>query len=272
MKLVIGNLKMNLISSEINDYINYFKDKKYDNVIFAPTSIYLSRFVHNGLTSASQDVGMENSGAYTGDISPVQLLSIGVKYSLVGHSERRKYYFDSLNVAKKIKSLIDNKMIPILCIGETLSEKNDVGVEKILSEQIKKGDFKKTYLAVISNLKQKSGTLCDYIEKKEDGTSVITTKEKGKYAELSYKEIARQDNYSLVEINLKTGRHHQIRVQFKNISSPLYGDQRYGIEDKNQLCLFAYKLEFFHPTTKEKLIFKDYPNYSKFNLFKEVLK
>lgn len=143
---------------------------------------------------------------------------------------------------------------------------------KRLSEQIKKGDFKKTYLAVISNLKQKSGTLCDYIEKKEDGTSVITTKEKGKYAELSYKEIARQDNYSLVEINLKTGRHHQIRVQFKNISSPLYGDQRYGIEDKNQLCLFAYKLEFFHPTTKEKLIFKDYPNYSKFNLFKEVLK
>lgn len=170
MKLVIGNLKMNLISSEINDYINYFKDKKYDNVIFAPTSIYLSRFVHNGLTSASQDVGMENSGAYTGDISPVQLLSIGVKYSLVGHSERRKYYFDSLNVAKKIKSLIDNKMIPILCIGETLSEKNDVGVEKILSEQIKN--------ALLFVDKEK---ICDIIIAYEPvwsiGTGVIPTNE-----------------------------------------------------------------------------------------------
>ena len=139
-----------------------------------------------------------------------------------------------------------------------------------LSEEIRNNNFKKTYLAVVPNLKQKEGTLKDYIEKKEDGTSAISDKEHGKYAELSYKEISKKDIYSLVEINLVTGRHHQIRVQFKNLGSPLYGDNRYGKEDKKQLCLFAYKLEFTHPVTKEKLVFKEYPDYSKFSLFKEV--
>lgn len=137
-----------------------------------------------------------------------------------------------------------------------------------LSKQIKTNKFKKSYLAVVSNLKQKEGTLKDYIEKLEDGTSVIS--ETGKYAELSYKEIAKKDNYSLVDINLKTGRHHQIRVQFSNIGSPLYGDKRYGKEG-DTLNLFAYKLEFIHPVTKELLIFKEYPDYSKFLIFKEEL-
>ena len=142
---------------------------------------------------------------------------------------------------------------------------------KRLSEQIKNGDFKKAYLAVIPNLKEKSGTLIDYLEKDEKGNSKVTSKDKGKYAELNYEVIGEKENFSLVKINLITGRHHQIRVQFKNISSPLYGDQRYGIKNNKQLALFAYKLEFIHPVTKENLIFKKYPNYSKFTIFKEVL-
>ena len=141
---------------------------------------------------------------------------------------------------------------------------------KRLSEEIKNNTFKKSYLAVIPNLTKEEGVLENYIEKESNGNSIITTKEKGKYAKLSYKTIAKKDIYSLVEISLTTGRHHQIRVQFKNIDSPLYGDQRYGIEDKKQLALFAYKLEFIHPTTKEKLVFIKYPNYSKFTLFSNI--
>ena len=59
------------------------------------------------------------------------------------------------------------------------------------------------------------------------------------------------DDLTLVSIKLETGRHHQIRVQMANIGHPLYGDQRYGKQDKNQIALFACKLEFVHPTTKE---------------------
>lgn len=141
-----------------------------------------------------------------------------------------------------------------------------------LSEQIKNNKLKKSYLAVVSNLKMPSGTLINYMDKKEDGTSIITDKENGKYAELSYNEISKKGIYSLVEINLKTGRHHQIRLQFSNINSPLYGDKRYGKGEEGGLALCAYKLEFIHPVTKEKLKFENYPDYSKFKLFKEEIK
>lgn len=143
---------------------------------------------------------------------------------------------------------------------------------KRLSEEIKNNNFNKSYLAVIPNLKEKEGTLINYIVKDSNGNSLISDKEHGKYAELSYDTLSTIDDLSLVKINLVTGRHHQIRVQFKNIDSPLYGDQRYGILDKKQLCLFAYHLEFIHPVTKEKLSFTKYPDYSKFNLFKECFK
>ena len=69
------------------------------------------------------------------------------------------------------------------------------------------------------------------------------------------------DNRTIVKINLITGRHHQIRVQFSNIGFPLCGDSLYGKDTKEQIKLFAYKLEFIHPTTKEKLSFKLLPNW-----------
>jgi len=142
---------------------------------------------------------------------------------------------------------------------------------KRLSEKIKSNEVKKTYLAVVENFNKKEGIFEDYLLKDEKGNSKVTTKEKGKYARLEYKTIQKKENYSLVEINLITGRHHQIRVQFSNRGYPLYGDQRYGKENKKQLALFAYKLEFDHPVTKEKMIFKKYPTYSKFELFKGEL-
>lgn len=141
---------------------------------------------------------------------------------------------------------------------------------KRLSEDIKTNKFHKKYLAVIENLKQNEGELINYLEKDEKGNSHVTTKEKGKKAILTYKTLEKIDNYSLVEVNLITGRHHQIRVQFSNINCPLYGDQRYGKQDKKQLCLYAYYLEFVHPVTKEKKVFINYPNYSKFTIFKEL--
>ena len=141
-----------------------------------------------------------------------------------------------------------------------------------LSKQIKDHTFKKSYLAVIPNLKEESGKLINYIKKEENGNSVITDEKDGKYAELSYETVSKKDNLSLVKINLLTGRHHQIRTQFSHIESPLYGDQRYGKNDKKQLALFAYHIEFIHPTTKEKLAFTLYPNYGIFNEFKECFK
>lgn len=136
MKLVVGNFKMNLTLPEVNEYIDYFKNKNYPNVVFAPSSIYLSKFVENNLLTSSQDVSFMDMGAYTGDISSLQLKSIGVKYSIVGHSERRKYYLDDKYVNSKLKELINNDIIPILCIGETKEEKDNGITLEVLKKEI----------------------------------------------------------------------------------------------------------------------------------------
>ena len=138
-----------------------------------------------------------------------------------------------------------------------------------LSEQIKKGKMNKSYLAVIPNLKKEEDEYIDYLKKEENGNTIVTNKENGKYSHLHYKLIKEKNNLSLVTIELHTGRHHQIRVQFASRGFPLYGDQRYGKNDKKQLALFCYKLEFIHPVKNEKMNFLEYPNYGIFSDFKE---
>ena len=78
---------------------------------------------------------------------------------------------------------------------------------------------------------------------------------------LNYEVIGYYKDKTIVKINLITGRHHQIRVQFSNIGYPLCGDQLYGIKNKKQIKLFAYKLEFIHPTLKKKMTFKMLPKW-----------
>ena len=139
-----------------------------------------------------------------------------------------------------------------------------------LSDQIRKNELKKTYLAVVedNNLKDED-IFIDYLYKDKDFNTKVVSKDKGKYSELSYKVIERdkKNNLCLVKIELKTGRHHQIRVQFASRNHPLYGDQRYGRENHKQIALHAYKLEFVHPTTKEKLIFSLKPENGIWNNF-----
>ena len=142
---------------------------------------------------------------------------------------------------------------------------------KRLQEAIKNKTFKKTYLAVCHGKAPNCGTFIDYLEKQ--GTkSIISTKDKGKYAELSFKRLdyIEKDDLSLLEIELKTGRNHQIRLQFASRGYPLYGDNKYGYDQNKTLGLFAYKLEFPHPISKEILSFKSIPNYEPFKKFKII--
>lgn len=143
-----------------------------------------------------------------------------------------------------------------------------------LSEQVRNKTIKKTYKAVIhKTMDKKEGTLKDYLykNKKINMVSVVSKNHKeAKDAVLDYKTLASNDKFSLVEIDLHTGRPHQIRVQFSSRNHPLYGDQRYGNSKVGeQIALWSYKLEFNHPTTKEKLVFTcDTPNEYPWNLFK----
>ncbi|MEG2283448.1 MAG: RluA family pseudouridine synthase [Bacilli bacterium] len=131
-----------------------------------------------------------------------------------------------------------------------------------LSEQVRNHEFKKKYLAVITGiLSNTTGTFTDYLIKEEDGTTKVTNKNQGKLAVLNYtvKNVNKEKNLSLVDIDLETGRHHQIRVQFASRGYPLYGDQRYGQQDKLPIALHAYEISFTHPTIKEVMTFKSLP-------------
>lgn len=138
-KLMVMNLKMNLDYSEAETYVINIKNKISDihDVIFCPSSPYLSLFQSSGYKIGVQNVFSLNKGAYTGEVSPLQLKSMGINYSIVGHSERRTHFHehDKL-ISEKIDGCLANGIIPILCIGESLEEKQLKRTSVVLNSQL----------------------------------------------------------------------------------------------------------------------------------------
>ena len=138
-----------------------------------------------------------------------------------------------------------------------------------LSSDIQNGQFFKEYMAVcegnIENFDEV--TLIDYLEKDEKLNKSFISKN-GKESILTYKVVTNKNSKSLVKIKLKTGRHHQIRVQMSNIGHPLYGDVKYGSPHKDDLALQAYKLSFYQPVTRELLTFSKINYKGVFAIFK----
>lgn len=131
-----------------------------------------------------------------------------------------------------------------------------------LSEEVRTNKIHKTYLAVVHGvLDKKDDKLINKMSKNEKTHNSYIDEKNGKEAVLEYKVIKEENNISLLKINLITGRHHQIRLQLSNINHPIYGDQRYGFQDKKQIMLYAYKLEFIHPVTKKVMTFKNLPTW-----------
>lgn len=133
-----------------------------------------------------------------------------------------------------------------------------------LSESIRTNEFKKTYLAIVNNTKLENEAIFeDYLYKDETlNKSMVVAKGKhgAKLARLKYTIRKSIENLSLVEIELETGRHHQIRVQFASRGNSLYGDQKYGKgPSSTQIALWAYKLEFKHPTQDKIMKFECMP-------------
>ena len=133
-----------------------------------------------------------------------------------------------------------------------------------LSEQVTDGRMKKHYLALLCGKpSEDSGKLVDYLVKdgRTNTSSVVKEQNKdAKRAELNYQVLKRYEDTTLVEVELITGRHHQIRVQMANAGWPLYGDTKYNpkfqdVMEHVQTALCAYKLSFVHPKTKKVMEF-----------------
>lgn len=139
-----------------------------------------------------------------------------------------------------------------------------------LSEQVRNRTFKKTYFAVVEGKVEEKGTLIDKLLK-DTKNNIVKVDKKGKEAILDYELVENKDNLSLVKINLKTGRSHQIRVQFSSRGHALYGDQKYNSKAKigEQIALFSNSITFNHPVTKQSLTFElPLPNRKPWNNFK----
>ena len=134
-KILIGNMKMNLTYPEIKEYIE--KMKEYNKFIICPSSIYIPYFIDNGFEVGMQNISEYGQGAYTGEISVTQANSMNIKYSLIGHSERRNKFNETDEIINnKLRKTVSNNINAILCIGETLEEKEKLLTKEVLKKQI----------------------------------------------------------------------------------------------------------------------------------------
>ena len=147
-RIVAGNWKMNMNNSDAHslfESLNNIKRVSSTEIIVAPPSLYLSEFASKKgkqICLAAQNCSDNENGAYTGEISASMLYSIGVKYCLVGHSERRQYQKESdLLLKQKINTLLKNKVIPIFCCGENLEQRESGDFRQVIQAQIENSLF-----------------------------------------------------------------------------------------------------------------------------------
>lgn len=141
--------------------------------------------------------------------------------------------------------------------GIVVFAKTSKGLSR-MNELFRKGEVKKTYWAIVSTLPaEKEGTLTHWLvrnEKMNKSFAYDEEVEQSKQAILHYKLIASSDRYYLLEIDLETGRHHQIRSQLSKIGCPVKGDLKYGAKRSNpdgSISLLARTVDFIHPISKE---------------------
>lgn len=150
--IVAGNWKMNKNFAEADDLINSIEEtlRQYDttdvDIIVCPPFPYLE-LVSDVSEDANFFVGAQNvakfdNGAYTGEISASMLKSMAVDYCIVGHSERRKYFFETnQDIAQKIDLLLKEDITPIICVGESLEEREADKHFEIIRKQVEEGIF-----------------------------------------------------------------------------------------------------------------------------------
>ena len=144
-KVIAGNWKMNMLPNEAIQFIEELtplvKDTENEVILCVP---YIDLFYalltaqNTNIKIGAQNVHFEEKGAYTGEVSAKMLKSINVEYVIIGHSERRQYFAETdETVNKKIKAVFANDLKPIVCVGETLEQREEGKTEEIITTQTK---------------------------------------------------------------------------------------------------------------------------------------
>lgn len=150
-KVIVANIKMNILTSLEKD--NYLKSlggeiekKGFENVevVFCPPFVYLESFSNalkeKGVFVGSQNTHWEKKGTFTGEISAPMLKGLGITHCIVGHSERRQSFGeDNEMVNRKMKAILEERMTPIFCFGETRNERDLGATKDVITKQIIEG-------------------------------------------------------------------------------------------------------------------------------------
>ena len=142
-KVIAGNWKMNMLPNEAIAFIDEFaplvKDTQNEVVLCVPyTDLFYSLLSaqNTNIKIGAQNMHWKESGAYTGEITPKMLKSIGVEYVILGHSERRQYYNETdETVNLKVKAAFENELKPIICVGETLEQRESGVTAEVITNQ-----------------------------------------------------------------------------------------------------------------------------------------
>ena len=145
-KIIAGNWKMNMLPNEAINFLtelpNYIKDCKHEVILCVPfIDLFYSLLAvqETNIKIVAQNMHWEEKGAYTGEVSGEMLKSINVEYVIIGHSERRAYFNETdETVNKKIKAALKNELKPIVCVGESLEQKEAGKTEEIITTQVEK--------------------------------------------------------------------------------------------------------------------------------------
>ena len=143
-KIIAGNWKMNMLPNEAMSFITelepHVKNVKCEIILCVPfTDLFYSLLTaqNTNIKIGAQNMHWEEAGAYTGEIAPSMLKCINVEYVIIGHSERRQYFAETdETVNKKIKAALKHELKPILCVGETLKQRELGLEEEIIKQQI----------------------------------------------------------------------------------------------------------------------------------------
>ncbi|MTI89500.1 MAG: RluA family pseudouridine synthase [Balneolaceae bacterium] len=202
----------------------------------------------NHLLVIDKPAGVLSQEDHTGDPDVLTLCKQYIK----------KKYNKPGNVFLGLVHRLDRPVSGIMVIARTSKAASRI------SKQIRKRSVEKTYWALVQGQTPVYGELVHFLAKNKRSNTVkaySSPKKNAKESRLKYVTIKQNQKYSVVEVNLITGRPHQIRVQMAKEGHPLWGDYRYGNpgKDGKNIALRAVKLEFSHPTTKELMILKAPP-------------
>lgn len=151
-KVIAGNWKMNMLPNEAIDFIEKFtplvKDTQNEVILCVPyTDLFYALLNVQGtnIKIGAQNMHFEEKGAFTGEVSGKMLKSIGVDYVIIGHSERRQYFAETdETVNKKVKAAFEYGLSPIVCVGETLEEREAGKWAEVITTQVRL-DLERTF-------------------------------------------------------------------------------------------------------------------------------